>query len=89
MSIFCKLGFHSYIEKTIHINWLMSTDPSVEWAKKHSGWHEFRECERCGNIQQKRISVFYGRVSYISKWSEMNKESEMVFRMYLGFNKKN
>jgi hypothetical protein len=89
MSIFCKLGFHSYVDSMVHMNWRMSTDESIEWSKRHFGWHEFRECKRCGDMQQREIRTSYGRILYKTEWGKMDKESSRVLEMYKFFNKKN
>jgi len=87
MSILCNLGFHSYVETTDHIHWRMSTDKSIEWSKKHFGWHEFRKCKRCDNLQQREIRTSYGRIIRIIEWGKMDKESTRVLEMYKHFNK--
>lgn len=87
MSILCKLGFHSYVETCDHMNWRMSTDKSIEWTKRHSGWYEFRKCNRCNDIQQREIRTWYSRIVDITEWNKMDKESTRVLEMYKHFNK--
>ena len=89
MSILCKLGFCSYITTNDHMNWRMSTIESIEWSKRHFGWHEFRKCKRCEDIQQREIRTWYGRILRITEWDKMDKESTRVLGMYKHFNEKN
>ncbi len=63
MSLLCKFGFHSYVDSPIGMNWRMSTDKSIEWTKKHFGWHEFRICKGCDKMQQREVRTWYGRIT--------------------------
>ena len=89
MSLLCKFGFHSYVDSSIGMNWRMSTDKSIEWTKKHFGWHEFRICKGCDKMQQREVRTWYGRILRITEWGEMDKESTRVLDMYKFFNEKN
>jgi hypothetical protein len=88
MNILCKFGFHSYVETNDHMSWRMSSDESIEWSRRFNGWHEFRECKRCGDIQQREIRTWYGRIVRITEWDKMDKESKRVLEMYKFFNNK-
>lgn len=88
MGLLCKLGFHSYVETSIGMNWRMSTDKSIEWTKRHFGWHEFRVCKCCDKMQQREIRTSYSRIVNIYEWGEMDKESTRVLEMYKFFNEK-
>ena len=88
MNILCKLGFHSYVKTNDHMGWRISSDESIEWSKKHFGWHEFRKCKRCEDIQQREIRTWYGRIVRITEWGKMDKESTRVLEMYKFFNNK-
>lgn len=88
MGLLCKLGLHSYVDSMVHMNWRTSTDESIEWSKRHFGWHEFRECKHCGDIQQREIRTGYGRIRSITEWGKMDKESTRVLEKYKHFNNK-
>lgn len=88
ISLRCYLGFHSYKETMHHIHFRMSTDKSIEWEKYHSGWFEFRKCERCKKMQYQQISTFYGKANR-SIWLEMDKKSKQELNRYIYFNKRN
>jgi hypothetical protein len=87
-SLKCCVGFHSYRKTMHHTHFRMSTDKSIEWEKYHSGWFEFRKCERCKKMQYQQISTFYGRANR-SIWLEMDKKSKQELNKYIYFNKRN
>ena len=88
MSLRCKLGFHSYVETSVEMNWRMSTDKSIEWTKRYHGWHEFRKCKRCNDIQQREIITWYSKIIEITEWNKMDKESTRVLEIYKHFNER-
>ena len=83
----CKLGFHSFKETMHHMNFRMSTNESIEWEKKYTGWYQFRECERCKKIEYIKISTFYGRATK-GVWLDMDKKSTFELNRYIELNKR-
>lgn len=69
------------------MNFRMSTNESIEWEKKYTGWYQFRECERCKKIEYIKISTFYGRATK-GVWLDMDKKSTFELNRYIELNKR-